>query len=47
MHGTLKHNYLQGKKVKRLDKFLYARMKFIQDRSIDRFIVIHKGKIKN
>jgi len=46
MHRTLKHIYLQGKKVKRLDKSLYyALMKFIRDRSIDRLIVIHKGKI--
>ncbi|XP_008188185.1 uncharacterized protein LOC103310726 [Acyrthosiphon pisum] len=45
MHCTLKHIYLQGKKVKRLDKSLYALMKFIRDRSIDRLIVIHKGKI--
>lgn len=29
MHRTLKHIYLQGKKVKRLDKSLYALMKFI------------------
>lgn len=31
--------------MKRLDKSLYALMKFIRDRSIDRLIVIHKGKI--
>jgi len=45
MHRTLKHIYLQGKKVKRLDKSMYALMKFIRDCSIDRLIVIHKGKI--
>jgi len=39
------HIYLQGKKVKRLDKSLHALMKFIRYRSIDRLIVIHKGKI--
>jgi len=44
MHQILKQIYLQGKKVKCLDKSLYALMKFIRDRSIDRLIVIHKGK---
>lgn len=45
MHRTLKHIYLQGKKVKRLDKSLHALMKFIRDKSIDRLVVLHKGKI--
>jgi len=45
MHRTLKHIYLQGKKVKRLDKSLYSLMKFIRDRSVDRLIVVHKGKV--
>jgi len=45
MHRTLKHIYLQGKKVKRLDKSLHALMKYTRDKSIDRLIVLHKGKI--
>ncbi|KAE9530123.1 hypothetical protein AGLY_011585 [Aphis glycines] len=45
MHRTLKHIYLEGKKVKRLDKSLYALLKFLRDKSIDRLIVLHKGKI--
>lgn len=31
-------------KVKRLDKSLYALLKFLRDKSIDRLIDIHKGK---
>lgn len=45
LHRTLKHIYLEGKKVKRLDKSLHALLKFIRDKSIDRLIVLHKGKI--
>lgn len=45
MHHTLKHIYLQGKKMKRLDKSLHALMRYIRDKSIDRLVVLHKGKI--
>lgn len=47
MHRTLKHIYLQGKKVKRLDKSLHALMRYTRDKSIDRLIVLHKGKISS
>jgi len=45
MHRTRKHIYLQGKNVKRLDKSLHALMKYTRDKSIDRLIELHKGKI--
>jgi len=45
MHRTLKYIYLEGKKVKRLDKSLCALLKFLRDKSIDRLIVLHKGKL--
>ncbi|XP_008180456.1 uncharacterized protein LOC103308587 [Acyrthosiphon pisum] len=47
MHRTLKHIYLQGKKVKRLDKSLHALMRYTRGKSIDRLIVLHKGKISS
>ncbi|KAL4082833.1 hypothetical protein QTP88_029489 [Uroleucon formosanum] len=47
MHRTLKHIYLQGKKVKRLDKSLHDLMRYIRDKLIDRLIVLHKGKISS
>lgn len=45
MHRTLKHIYLDGKRVRRLDKAVYAIMKFIKDKLFDRIIVLNKGKI--
>jgi len=45
MQRTLKHIYLEGKKVKRLDKSIHALLKFLRDKSIDRLIVLHKGKL--
>lgn len=44
MHRTLKHIYLQGKKVKLLDKSLHQLMQFIRDKLIYSLIVLHKGK---
>jgi len=45
MHRTLKLIYLEGKKVKRLDKSIHALLKFLRDKSINRLIVLHKGKL--
>jgi len=45
MHRTLKHIYLEGKKVKQLDKSINALLKFLRDKSINRLIVLHKGKL--
>ena len=45
MHRTLKYIYLQGKKVRRLDKAIHAIMRFVRDKMIDRLIVLHKGKL--
>ncbi|GFY52591.1 uncharacterized protein TNIN_35441 [Trichonephila inaurata madagascariensis] len=39
MHKTIKYMYLQGKKVKRLDKALFSLMKFVRDRVFDRLIL--------
>ncbi|XP_068082106.1 uncharacterized protein [Anabrus simplex] len=45
MHGTIRHIYLQGKNVKRLDKALHAIMTFVRDKLIDRLVILHKGKV--
>lgn len=45
MHRTLKHIYLKGRVVKRLDKAINILMKFIRDKLFDRLIVMNKGKI--
>ncbi|GFV77209.1 uncharacterized protein TNCV_444391 [Trichonephila clavipes] len=47
MHRTIKHVYLQGKKVKRLDKALFSLMKFVRDRVFDRLISLEKGKVSS
>lgn len=45
MHGTIKHIYLHGKNVKRLDKAIHAIMTFVRDKLIDRLVILHKGKV--
>ncbi|GFS50417.1 uncharacterized protein NPIL_235841 [Nephila pilipes] len=45
MHRTIKYVYLQGKKVKRLDRALFYLMKFV--RVFDRLICLEKGKISS
>lgn len=45
LHKTLKYVYLEGKKVKRLDKTISILMKFIFDRLFDQIIIAHKGKL--
>ncbi|KAL4085418.1 hypothetical protein QTP88_027277 [Uroleucon formosanum] len=45
MYQTLKHIYLEGKKVKRLDKSIHVLLKFLRDKSIHRLFVLHKGKL--
>ncbi|GFS72853.1 uncharacterized protein NPIL_603981 [Nephila pilipes] len=47
MHRTIKYVYLQGKKVKRLDRALFYLMKFVRDRVFDRLICLEKGKISS
>lgn len=44
MHKVIKYDYLEGKKIKRLDKSLHALQKFIRDKSVDRLIKLTKGK---
>lgn len=45
MHRTIKHLYLEGKFVKRLDRAIGAIMKFVRDKLFERIIVLHKGKV--
>ncbi|GFW58856.1 uncharacterized protein TNCV_4046941 [Trichonephila clavipes] len=47
MHRTIKPVYLQGKKVKRLDKALFSLMKFVRYRIFDRLISLEKGKVSS
>lgn len=42
-HGRLKHIYMQGKKVKRLDQSIEALMKFNRDQQFSRVINLTKG----
>lgn len=44
MHKNLKYTYLEGKRVKRLDKSLHALLKLIRDKTTDRLIKMTKGK---
>lgn len=45
MHRTIKHLYLHGKHVKRLDKAISAILKFVRDKIFERLIIVHKGKV--
>ncbi|XP_065224343.1 uncharacterized protein LOC135848371 [Planococcus citri] len=45
LHKTWKYVYLEGKKVKRLDKTISILMRFIRDRLFDQVILFHKGKL--
>ncbi|GFS66330.1 uncharacterized protein NPIL_364731 [Nephila pilipes] len=45
MHRTIKYVYLQGKKVKRLDRAIFFLRKFVRNRVFDRLICLEKGKI--
>ena len=44
MHKTIKYEYLDGKKVKRLDKTLYSLQIFIRDKRVNQLIKLTKGK---
>ncbi|XP_050507538.1 uncharacterized protein LOC126885154 [Diabrotica virgifera virgifera] len=44
MHKTLKHVYLEGKKVRRLDRCISALMKLVRDKLFDRLTKNIKGK---
>lgn len=44
MHKVIKYFYLDGKKVKRLDKSLHVLLKYIRDKSVDGLIKSTKGK---
>lgn len=45
MHRTIKYLYLNAKFTKRLDRAISAIMKFVRDKTFERLIVIHKGKV--
>lgn len=47
MHRTLKYVYLKGKKVKRLDKGLMCIMKLVRDKTFERLMILHKGKLSS
>ena len=44
MHGMLKHNYLNGKKNKRLDNAMQSVIYLVQDKKIDRLLTLCRGK---
>lgn len=43
MHRVIKYEYLEGKKVKRLDKTLHNLMRFTRDKQVERIIKLTKG----
>lgn len=45
MHGIIKHIYLKGKKVKRLDIAIHALMRFLRDKIVGQLISFHKKKL--
>ena len=47
MHRTIKHSYLQGKKVKRLDKCIHSLMQFLRDKIFYHIIALEKGKVSS
>ncbi|KAB0805351.1 hypothetical protein PPYR_02321 [Photinus pyralis] len=44
MHRIIKYEYLEGKKVKRLDKSLHNLLRFTRDKQVERLIKLTKGK---
>lgn len=44
MHRIIKYDYLEGKKIKRLDKSLHSLMRFTRDKHVERLIKLTKGK---
>lgn len=44
MHRIIKYEYLEGKKVKRMDKSLHNLMRFTRDKQVERIIKLTKGK---
>jgi hypothetical protein len=45
MHYTIEYIYLEGKRVKRLDKSVNYIMRFVKNKQFDRIITLSKGKI--
>ncbi|XP_050516253.1 uncharacterized protein LOC126891116 [Diabrotica virgifera virgifera] len=44
MHKAIKYFYLDGKRVRRLDKGLHATLKYVRDKIVGRLIKLTKGK---
>lgn len=44
MHKVIKYVYLEGKKIKRLDKTLHCLQLFLRDKTVERIIKLTKGK---
>jgi hypothetical protein len=44
MHYTIEYIYLEGKRVKRLDKSVNYIMRFVKNKQFDRIITLSKGK---
>lgn len=44
LHCVLKHVHMHGRKVKRLDKSLFALTKLMRRKMYDRIVKVHKGK---
>ncbi|KAJ8963606.1 hypothetical protein NQ314_005506 [Rhamnusium bicolor] len=44
LHKVLKYHYLDGKKIKRLDKSLHALQKYIRDTTVERIRKLTIGK---
>uniref|UniRef100_A0A6P7GKQ4 Uncharacterized protein LOC114343590 n=2 Tax=Diabrotica virgifera virgifera TaxID=50390 RepID=A0A6P7GKQ4_DIAVI len=44
MHRIIKYEYLEGKKVKQLDKNIHNLMRYTRDKQVERLIKITKGK---
>lgn len=44
LHRVLKHVHMKGQKVRRMDKCIYALLRFMRSKMHDRLLKVHKGK---
>ncbi|GFV27532.1 SWIM-type domain-containing protein [Trichonephila clavipes] len=47
LHRTIKHNYLERKKIKRRDRSIHALQNFINDKQFETVIYLLKGKVSS
>lgn len=45
LHRVVKHLFLKGKSVKRLDKAIHAIMQMVKQKLFDRLLILEKGKV--